>query len=162
MKIFVTNLGKYNEGELIGKWLELPTTEEEIDNTLKEIEIDGVNYEEYFITDYEDTHGIKLGEYENIHELNEKAEQLEEYDGDVIEAIVEANTDDIDSIIEILERESYTFYRGMSLEEVAEEIVADCYDLPEFAQRYFDYAAFARDLGYDGYCETNTGVILFE
>lgn len=27
LKIYVTNLGKYNEGFLIGKWLELPATE---------------------------------------------------------------------------------------------------------------------------------------
>lgn len=27
---FVTNLGKYNEGMLVGEWLKLPTTEEEI------------------------------------------------------------------------------------------------------------------------------------
>lgn len=27
---FVTNLGKYNEGMLVGEWVKLPTTEEEI------------------------------------------------------------------------------------------------------------------------------------
>lgn len=30
LSIFVTNLGKYNEGELVGEWLELPATDEEI------------------------------------------------------------------------------------------------------------------------------------
>lgn len=23
-RVFITNLGKYNEGELVGKWLDLP------------------------------------------------------------------------------------------------------------------------------------------
>ena len=27
---FITNLGKYNEGELIGEWVKFPTTAEEI------------------------------------------------------------------------------------------------------------------------------------
>jgi antirestriction protein len=52
-----------------------------------------------------------------------------------------------------------TFYPGYSLEEVAEEIVSECYDLPEFALRYFDYEAFGRDLSFDGYTKTYTGVI---
>lgn len=161
MKAYVTNLGKYNEGELVGKWLELPTTDEEIQKTLKEIGI-GEEYEEYFITDYEDTHGIELGEYENIQELNEKAETLAEYSDELIQAITESYTSDIDRVIEILENDNYVFYENMTLEEVAEELVDQCYNLPEIAQRYFDYSAFARDLGFDGYCETSTGVILYE
>ena len=161
MKAYVTNLGKYNEGELVGKWLELPTTDEEIQKTLKEIGI-GEEYEEYFITDYEDTHGIELGEYENIQELNEKAETLAEYSDELIQAITESYTSDIDRVIEILENDNYVFYENMTLEEVAEELVDQCYNLPEIAQRYFDYSAFARDLGFDGYCETSTGVILDE
>ena len=39
---FVTNLGKYNEGELVGEWVKFPTTEEEMqkvtDNAVKEID----------------------------------------------------------------------------------------------------------------------------
>ena len=55
--------------------------------------------------------------------------------------------------------DDYTYYSGMSLEDVAYEIVEECYELPEIAQRYFDYEAFARDLGFDGYEETTNGVI---
>lgn len=29
ISVFITNLGKYNEGELIGEWLSLPTTHKE-------------------------------------------------------------------------------------------------------------------------------------
>lgn len=47
----------------------------------------------------------------------------------------------------------------MTLEEVAEQLVEECYNLPEFALRYFDYEAFARDLRFDGYEETAHGVI---
>ena len=27
---FITNLGKYNEGELVGEWVKFPTTSEEL------------------------------------------------------------------------------------------------------------------------------------
>lgn len=52
LKIYLTNLGKYNEGYLVGKWVELPATDEELEEAKKEI---GINqqYEEWFITDYE-------------------------------------------------------------------------------------------------------------
>ena len=59
-KIYLTNLGKYNEGELVGKWIDLPISEEELEATLEEIGIDGEKYEETFITDYEtDINGLK-------------------------------------------------------------------------------------------------------
>ena len=37
--IFITNLGKYNEGFLIGEWLELPATDEDIEACLERIGI---------------------------------------------------------------------------------------------------------------------------
>lgn len=30
MKIYLTNLGKYNEGQLVGEWVELPVSQEEL------------------------------------------------------------------------------------------------------------------------------------
>lgn len=52
MNIFITNLGKYNEGELVGEWVTLPISEKKLQELFKRI---GINeeYEEYFITDYE-------------------------------------------------------------------------------------------------------------
>ena len=65
INVYITNLGKYNEGDLIGKWLELPATDEEIENVIKEIGIDGVLYEEYFFTDWEVIDGIEISERRN-------------------------------------------------------------------------------------------------
>ena len=39
---YVTNLGKYNEGELVGEYLKFPTTPEEVQALLKRIGVDGV------------------------------------------------------------------------------------------------------------------------
>ena len=30
MNIYLTNLGKYNEGELVGEWVQLPISNEEL------------------------------------------------------------------------------------------------------------------------------------
>ena len=43
INIFVTNLGKYNEGYLQGEWIKLPVDQDELDNALVRI---GIN-EEY-------------------------------------------------------------------------------------------------------------------
>lgn len=90
---FVTNLGKYNEGCLIGKWVEFPTTQEVMKEVLAEI---GINeeYEEYFITDYDsNVTGLtdNLGEYENLSVLNYLAHRVQEevYDIDMFESILE-------------------------------------------------------------------------
>ena len=75
---FITNLGKYNEGELVGEWVKFPTTAEKLKEVFKRIGIGqkddfGQTYEEWFITDYDcyvDGLYSKLGEYENLDELN--------------------------------------------------------------------------------------------
>jgi myo-inositol-1-phosphate synthase len=82
MKIALTNLGKYNEGELVFKWLSLPYTEDELEEALEEIGIDNEEYEEYFISDVEitspyDVLDLEVGEYENLETLNELAERLD-------------------------------------------------------------------------------------
>jgi len=83
---FITNLGKYNEGELVGEWVKFPTTAEELKEVFKRIGIGqkddfGQPYEEWFITDYDcyvDGLYSKLGEYENLDELNYLASKLDE------------------------------------------------------------------------------------
>lgn len=159
IKGFITNLGKYNEGCLMGKWINFPIDEEELEKVYDEI---GINeeYEEIFFTDWECEIDCDLSEYENIEEVNELAERLEEIemhdDLEKLEAIMEAGYN-IYAALE--EMDDAIYYSGYTLEEVAEELVNECYDLPEFALRYFDYEAFARDLNYDGYTETYHGVI---
>ena len=96
MNVFVTNLGKYNEGELIGEWVELPVSEEDLKKVFQRIGIsnepgeNGNYYEEYFITDYE-CDFYRVGEYESIDTLNEMAEKMEELDEeqqDVVKAMI--------------------------------------------------------------------------
>ena len=53
LEAYVTNLGKYNEGELASTLLKFPTTKEEVQAALKRIGIDNIRYEEIFIADYD-------------------------------------------------------------------------------------------------------------
>ena len=69
---FITNLGKYNEGFLVGEWVKFPVTNEEMQAVFRRIGI-GRRYEEWFITDYDCPDaaiGKVLGEYESLSELN--------------------------------------------------------------------------------------------
>lgn len=155
MEAYVTNLAKYVEGQLIGKWVNFPIDE---DDFMKELESIGVSEGgEWFVTDYDSEKGEPyeaLGEYTSIDDLNEfaKLEENEEFNA-LMEVV------DYQEAKEIYENESYTYYAGMTLSDVAYEIVDECYELPEIAERYFDYDAFARDLSFDGYSETENGVI---
>jgi len=81
IEAFITNAGKYAEGELTGEWLKFPATKETVQALLSRIGVDGVSYEEYFITGYKsDVSGLRFAEYENIDELNYLAALLYEMD----------------------------------------------------------------------------------
>ena len=88
MKVWIGNLGKYNEGELVGDWLELPVHKDELDKFLRErvglqltqkevdeaIAREGECYEEYMINDYEcELDCVEYSEYANLDELNKLA-----------------------------------------------------------------------------------------
>ena len=72
---FITNLGKYNEGALVGEWVKFPTTAEELKKVFERIGIGakddfGQTYEEWFITDYDcyvDGLYDLLGEYARMN-----------------------------------------------------------------------------------------------
>ena len=167
IKVFLTNLGKYNEGELLGEWVELPATQEELTKVFDRIQIchDKVDYsdecgnpyEEYFITDYEtDIEGVEVGEYSNLDELNELAEQLDALEEDSQKAI-QAMLLDGYTFNEALEKAingDYTIYFDCdNMTDVAYEIVEECgylNNMPETIARYFDYEAFGRDLNIGG------------
>ena len=96
LEAYITNLGKYAERQLVGDTLKFPTTTEEVQALLKRIGVDGVRYEEIFITSFDsDVLGLHehLGEYENIDELNYLAALLSDMDQsdlEKFEAVIDA------------------------------------------------------------------------
>src|SRR5690625_3022606 len=75
MQVFITNLGKYNEGEINGAWFSPPIDFEEVKERI------GLNgeYEEYAIFDYELP--FEIGEYTPISEVNRLCAMVEEIAG---------------------------------------------------------------------------------
>lgn len=110
---FVTNLGKYNEGELVGEWVRFPTSEEEMKEVFTRIGIGAVDefgrsYEEWFITDYDcSIHGVSdlLGEYESLDKLNYLASRLDELSSSELDqfvAIMESGCDEVSDIDDLI------------------------------------------------------------
>ena len=167
LNVFVNTWGNYNEnGADGGEWITLPMEAEELEEVLENIAIKmGDEDPEWFINDSEWTIDTELGdvqEMDSITEWNERClevEDLEEWEAEEIAAAIEAYGYSFAEAMDRQQRGCFTFYAGQDLEEVAEDIINECYDLPEFALRYFDYEAFARDLSFDGYTETTYGVI---
>lgn len=156
LRIYLTNLGKYNEGMLVGEWVDLPVSEEELEKVFNRI---GINdeYEEYFITDYEsDIDGVKVGEYENIDDLNELAEALEDLDSEkenVLSVMLEDGCTFEEALEKIKDRDYMVYYNCDSMEDVAYQVVEESGLLdgvPEKVARYFNYEAYGRDLEIEG------------
>ena len=153
-KIFLTNLGKYNEGYLIGEWISLPIGDNELEEVKKRIGINK-NYEEMFITDYEcDIDGVKVNEFDNIKKLNEMAKtlnELNETDKEITEAIMSIGY----SINEAIDKrnDAIIYYDCNDMEDVARQYCEEygiLHEIPEDLQYYFDFAAFGRDLELEG------------
>ena len=81
IKVFVSNLAKYNEGELNGQWTSLPV-EDVCRDILDKIDLGGDSkhgyHDEWFVSDYEAP--FKVYEYADLCALNRLVEALEDYD----------------------------------------------------------------------------------
>jgi antirestriction protein len=77
LRVYVANIGKYNSGELIGGWIDLPATNNQIKTFLKhQVRLNSPCEDEYAIHDFESD--FNLGEYENLYDLNLLAIKLEQ------------------------------------------------------------------------------------
>ena len=163
---FITNLGKYNEGELVGEWVKFPTTAEEMKEVFKRIGIGqrddfGQPYEEWFITDYDcyvDGLYDKLGEYESLDELNYLASKLEEM-SDSEYAQFQAGMEmgdhcgSLQEIINLTENlDCYEIYPHIEdYDDLGRYYIEelDAMQVPEHLQNYIDYEAYGRDVAMD-------------
>lgn len=169
MNIYLTNLGKYNEGELIGEWVKLPVSQEELQKIFERI---GINeeYEEYFITDYE-CDFYEVGEYENIDTLNEIVERLDELDEEeskVVKALMSELGYTLNEAIEKVNNGDYRIYSDCdNMTDIAYQVVGECgylNNVPDNVARYFDYESFGRDLGIEGtyiFTDDNNAIEIF-
>jgi len=174
LKIYLTDLSAYNQGFLIGEWVSLPMDGDELKEKVSEILKKGSDecgfneeHEEFFITDYEfeGTQLFKVGEYENLDELNEKCEQL-----------VDLSEDDqkkfsylIDyvgfSFDDALERyEDVSIYENTTLEQIAEDFIYETIDMdniPDIIKNNIDFKGIAYDFEISGEYESIEGDIFY-
>ena len=157
---FITNLGKYNEGELVGKWHNFPTTKEEIAQTFREIGIDGIRYEEFFITDYDcEVEGISdhLGEYSSIDEINflaSKLDGMKSWEIELFEAATETGDycGSMKDLINLTDNlDCFDFMAGVNDDyDIGYYWVEEsgCYDTKNMGNltNYIDYERFGRDV----------------
>ena len=160
---FITNLGKYNEGELVGEWVKFPTTAEELKEVFKRIGIGqkddfGNPYEEWFITDYDcyvDGLYSKLGEYENLDELNylaSKLDEMSESEYAQFQAGMEMgdHCGSLQEIINLTENlDCYEVYPDIhDYDDLGRYYIEelDVMQVPEHLQNYIDYEAYGRDV----------------
>ena len=75
---YITNLGKYAEGQLVGETLKFPATTEEVQSLLKNIGVDGVRYSKTNL--YNDPSGASMQADSHLDDINRVALKLLNYD----------------------------------------------------------------------------------
>ena len=160
---YITNLGKYNEGELVGEWVKFPTTSEDLQKVFERIGIGskddfGNPYEEWFISDYDcyvDGLYEKLGEYENLDELNylaSKLDELDDHDYNHLQAAMQVSnyTGSIKDVINLIDNlDKYEIYPGVESDaDLGRYYIEELgmMEVPDYLADYIDYEAYGRDV----------------
>lgn len=154
IRVYVANLHAYNCGELVGEWIDLPTSDDELRERIERIVAAYPGGEEVAIHDYEAP--WRIDEYENIFTLNERVEEINNLNEDeqtAVVAVITATGCDVDEALRIVKDDAYQLYFCDSLIELAEEFVDEGLfgDIPDSIKAYIDYEKIARDLEIDGY-----------
>ena len=120
IKLYLANLGKYNEGILKGEWVELPLSETELEEAMVNIGVAHYDkegnfvpyvietdengyeyvYEEYAIHDYETDLNISISEYSSLNDLNTVAEIVEDFELDQVNALLDGGVIDMKDLLE--------------------------------------------------------------
>ncbi len=152
-RVYVGTYAKYNNGSLYGAWLDLAdySNKDEFYQACHELHKDESD-PEFMFQEWENIPAGLISEYsisDKIFDIISVACKLSERDQDELFSYLDYKGIDLESEdIRDLIDDFYDHFQGEydSEEEYAEQIVDECYDLPDFARTYFDYKAFARDL----------------
>ncbi|MGM0334289.1 antirestriction protein ArdA [Enterococcus sp. AZ008] len=159
MQVYVANLGKYNEGELVGAWFTPPIDFDELAEKI------GLNneYEEYAIHDYELP--FDVDEYTPIAEINRLGEGISELEGTAIyEELKEIKSMWFNSFDELIDNKDdiISYSDCDSMEDVARYLIEELGQLgevPANLQNYIDYQSLGRDMEIEGnFLVTSHGV----
>ena len=146
MEMYITDLKAYNEGALVGFWLDADNDASVMASAIEEwleerTEETGELREEWFVTDYEDM--AQFGEYPNLDEIAAYVEACDEYDQEVVDAalsldiplesIANAYMGEYDSEIDWA-HENFWELQGISESDAGN------------ISMYIDYESYARDV----------------
>ena len=162
IKLYLANLGKYNEGILKGEWVELPLSETELEEVMVNIGVAHYDkegnfvpyvietdekgyeyvYEEYAIHDYETDLNISISEYSSLDNLNAIAENVEKYELGYVNALLDDGAIGMKDLIEGDIEEIMQDYTFVELEptmneeqEVGYACVDEIYGGPEYLSK---------------------------
>lgn len=149
VKVYIANLGKYNEGVLQGSWFALPI---DFDFIAEKI---GLNdeYEEYAIHDFESPFDIP--EYISIDALNDmynKLCEIEEHG--VEESDIKTLISEMGGLFEVYNNlDSIVNHGCISMEDYAYNLLYEQLEscgIESWILNYIDYEKFASDLRIEG------------
>lgn len=175
LRIYLTDLQAYNEGHLVGNWIELPLTSFELQQALSEVLTEGenicktTNHEEYFITDaeWDDVEVFEVGEYENLTKLNERIEYLHELESTQLRAVAfllnEGLVKDLNEAIEKIDE--VIVYEDCTMVDIAEQYIDEHCDLNGLSPliiNNIDYHGIAREFEMDSsYFEVDGDIYMY-
>ena len=157
LEAYISNLGRYAGNEPTGEWVRFPITPEQMKEVFDRIGIDGQQYSEWHITEYNsDIPGLvkRLGEHESLDELNYLSNLLQmQYDDDrekFIAAVTHGEyAGSVKDLINLAQNlDCYWLYPSVQSEEDYGHYLIDELDeleLPEAAKNYFMYEDYGRD-----------------
>lgn len=162
--LYVACLESYNNGSLVGKWLKLSDFDnaEEFLNEISNI----IKGEEFAFHDCEYIPNHFYSEYlgeSDIQKIYDFFEAVEKFENEDLKDVffeycthngLEGTAEDIEEF-----ENNLIGYFEDGLEGYAYDSIEEI-EMPDFAKRYFDYDAFERDLGHDGYYSINDYVFL--
>ena len=158
MAVYIANLGKYNEGYLVGDWFTFPIDEEDVAERI------GLNeyYEEYAVHDTENF-PMTIKEFTSIEELNRIYDMIQELPDHILEALDEFKSY-YGSLEELVDHkdEIYLYSECETMTDVAYLFIDELNalgDIPSYLENYIDYEAYGRDLSINGtFIETSYGM----
>jgi antirestriction protein len=162
-RIYVACLAAYNNGELHGRWIDVPSDKDELLGAIQAMLATSPepSAEEWAIHDHEGFYDVRIKEYHDLDEVVALAELIDEH-GE-LGAKVYADSVDMDEAKEKLADRYQGAYNA--LEDWAEQFLDETgmfHGVSDTLKSYFDYQRYARDAELGGdidSVETSDGMV---
>ncbi|WP_193315039.1 antirestriction protein ArdA [Poseidonibacter ostreae] len=168
LKVYITDLSCYNKGFLIGEWISLPMSDDELSESIDKILLGGEaicaieygyeKHEEYFITDWEweDIEMFKIEEYSNVFTLNKQLQLIEDQASNKQKEIAFLLNEGYANNVEdaLCKVDDVIVYENQSMKDIAfnlmDELYGVDYKLPPIIANNIDYDGIAYELEISG------------